>query len=107
MVSTLFYVFSRFSLIYCLLPMAFFVSIVTSSGIKLMGLGIPSNLTTGNAILSQKDHQLNDLGGFTTPALTEHFVESGFDTQDLLRTMCKSRTYQHSIESNRWSDADN
>lgn len=46
----------------------------------------------------------------TNPALldrlTEEFVKSGFDTQALIRTICKSRTYQHSIETNRWNEDD-
>lgn len=39
-------------------------------------------------------------------ALTTHFIESGFDTREMLRTICKSRVYQHSIESNRWNEDD-
>ena len=46
----------------------------------------------------------------TNPALLERltaeFVQSGFDTQALIRTICKSRTYQHSIETNRWNEDD-
>src|SRR6185503_3924823 len=38
--------------------------------------------------------------------LTEHFIAAGFDTQDLLRTICKSRTYQLSIATNKWNEDD-
>ena len=39
--------------------------------------------------------------------LTKEFVASGFDTQALMRTICKSRTYQHSIQTHRWNEDDN
>ncbi|MDA7979637.1 MAG: DUF1549 and DUF1553 domain-containing protein [Pirellulales bacterium] len=35
--------------------------------------------------------------------LTEEFVKSGFDAQHTLRTICNSRVYQHSIQSNEWN----
>ena len=38
--------------------------------------------------------------------LTRQFVESGFDTRELIATICKSRTYQHSIETNEWNADD-
>jgi Protein of unknown function (DUF1549)/Protein of unknown function (DUF1553) len=38
--------------------------------------------------------------------LTEEFVQSGFDVQNLMRTICKSRTYQHAIETNAWNKDD-
>ena len=38
--------------------------------------------------------------------LTDQFVASGFNTQDLLRLICKSRVYQQSIETNRWNEDD-
>jgi len=38
--------------------------------------------------------------------LTEHFVESGFSVQDLIRTICKSRTYQLSLQTNKWNEDD-
>jgi len=38
--------------------------------------------------------------------LTEEFIASGFDTQHVIRTICKSRTYQHSIATNRWNEDD-
>jgi hypothetical protein len=34
------------------------------------------------------------------------FIESGFDVQHMLRTICKSRTYQHSIATNEWNEDD-
>lgn len=39
-------------------------------------------------------------------ALTEDFINSGFDIQHMLRTICKSRTYQHSLVSNEWNADD-
>jgi hypothetical protein len=38
--------------------------------------------------------------------LTGEFVKSGFDTRELIRLICKSRTYQQSIETNRWNKDD-
>jgi hypothetical protein len=38
--------------------------------------------------------------------LTHEFVDSGFDVQKLMKTICKSRTYQHSIATNRWNKDD-
>ena len=39
-------------------------------------------------------------------ALTRDFIESGFDVQHMLRVICNSRTYQHSLSVNRWNDDD-
>lgn len=39
-------------------------------------------------------------------ALTDDFIHSGFDVQHMLRTICKSRAYQHSVASNRWNEDD-
>jgi hypothetical protein len=39
-------------------------------------------------------------------ALTSDFIKSGFDVKNLMRTICKSRTYQHSIKTNRWNEDD-
>jgi hypothetical protein len=39
-------------------------------------------------------------------ALTEDFLHSGFDVQHMLRTICKSRTYQHSVAANTWNEDD-
>lgn len=38
--------------------------------------------------------------------LTKEFVDSGFDTQKLVKTICKSRTYQLSIAANKWNRDD-
>jgi hypothetical protein len=38
--------------------------------------------------------------------LTRDFVEHGFDTQHVMRTICKSRTYQMSIVPNKWNEDD-
>jgi hypothetical protein len=39
-------------------------------------------------------------------ALAKDFVDSGFDAQHILRTICKSRTYQASVETNKWNEDD-
>ncbi len=38
--------------------------------------------------------------------LTDEFIKSNFNVQDLIRTICKSRTYQHSIATNQWNKDD-
>ena len=38
--------------------------------------------------------------------LTKHFVDSGFNVQELMRVVCKSRTYQLSIATNKWNEDD-
>ncbi len=38
--------------------------------------------------------------------LTEDFVTSGFDSRHILRTICKSRAYQHSVKTNQWNQDD-
>ncbi|MDF1657258.1 MAG: DUF1549 domain-containing protein [Verrucomicrobiales bacterium] len=38
--------------------------------------------------------------------LTKEFIESGFDVRQLMAMICKSRTYQLSIETNEWNEAD-
>ena len=38
--------------------------------------------------------------------LTEEFIQSNFDVQRLIRTIAKSRTYQHSIATNQWNKDD-
>jgi hypothetical protein len=38
--------------------------------------------------------------------LTSEFIASGFDMQQVLRTICKSRTYQLSIVTNKWNADD-
>ena len=39
-------------------------------------------------------------------ALTQDFIKSGFDTQKLIKTICKSRTYQLSLGTNEWNKDD-
>ncbi|HMF20328.1 MAG TPA: DUF1553 domain-containing protein, partial [Gemmataceae bacterium] len=38
--------------------------------------------------------------------MTEEFIKSGFNVQELIKTICKSRTYQHSIVTNAWNKDD-
>jgi hypothetical protein len=38
--------------------------------------------------------------------LTEDFIAGGFDTQKLIKTICKSRTYQLSLATNKWNKDD-
>jgi Protein of unknown function (DUF1553)/Protein of unknown function (DUF1549) len=46
----------------------------------------------------------------TNPALldklTDEFIKSDFNVQELIKTICKSRTYQHSIATNKWNKDD-
>jgi len=38
--------------------------------------------------------------------LTADFIASNFDVRELMRTICKSRTYQLSLNTNRWNEDD-
>ena len=38
--------------------------------------------------------------------LSKYFIESGFDVRELMRVICKSRTYQLSIKTNKWNEDD-
>jgi len=38
--------------------------------------------------------------------LTQEFIKSGFNTQHIIKTICKSRTYQLSIKTNEWNEDD-
>ncbi|WP_145195430.1 DUF1549 and DUF1553 domain-containing protein [Planctomycetes bacterium Poly30] len=38
--------------------------------------------------------------------LTEEFIASGFDTRSLMRKICQSRVYQHSVATTRWNEQD-
>jgi hypothetical protein len=38
--------------------------------------------------------------------LTDEFVKSNFDVRHIMRTICKSRTYQHSVVTNKWNADD-
>jgi hypothetical protein len=46
----------------------------------------------------------------TNPALldrlTKDFIDSNFDVQKLIKTICKSRTYQLSVATNKWNEGD-
>jgi hypothetical protein len=39
-------------------------------------------------------------------ALTKDFIDSGFNVRHILRTICKSRVYQHALETNAWNKDD-
>jgi hypothetical protein len=39
-------------------------------------------------------------------ALTKDFIDHDFDAQHMLRTICKSRVYQHSVATNEWNADD-
>jgi hypothetical protein len=38
--------------------------------------------------------------------LTEEFIASNFNVQQLVKTICKSRVYQHSLDTNKWNEDD-
>src|SRR6202011_2271453 len=38
--------------------------------------------------------------------LTEDCIKSGFDTRQVIKTICKSRVYQHSLVTNKWNRDD-
>ena len=38
--------------------------------------------------------------------LTQEFIKSGFDVQHMVKTICKSRTYQLAIATNKWNEDD-
>jgi hypothetical protein len=38
--------------------------------------------------------------------LTQDFMDSGFNTRHIVRTICKSRVYQHSLTTNQWNRDD-
>lgn len=39
-------------------------------------------------------------------AMTTDFIDSGFNVQHILKTILKSRTYQHSVNTNQWNEDD-
>ena len=39
-------------------------------------------------------------------ALTKDFLDSGFDVQHMIRVICNSRTYQHTVSVNQWNQDD-
>jgi hypothetical protein len=38
--------------------------------------------------------------------MTEEFIKSGFNVRELMRTICKSRTYQHAVQTNDFNKDD-
>src|SRR5258708_2219540 len=38
--------------------------------------------------------------------LTKDFIDGGFNVRELFRAICKSRVYQHSLETNTWNQDD-
>ena len=38
--------------------------------------------------------------------LTDEFIKSGFDVRKIVRLICKSRTYQLSVDTNKWNEDD-
>ena len=38
--------------------------------------------------------------------MTKEFISSNFDVRNIMRSICKSRTYQLSVETNKWNDDD-
>lgn len=38
--------------------------------------------------------------------LTEEFIAGNFDVQRVIKTICKSRVYQNSLETNKWNEDD-
>lgn len=65
----------------------------------LLGLGIIDPIDDIRAGNPPSNPELLD-------RLTAEFISSGFNMQELLRVICKSRVYQHSIETNQWNEDD-
>jgi hypothetical protein len=65
----------------------------------LLGLGIIDPIDDIRAGNPASNPELLD-------RLSEEFVAGGFNAQELFRTICKSRVYQHSIETNEWNADD-
>jgi hypothetical protein len=38
--------------------------------------------------------------------LTDEFIASNFNVQTVIKTICKSRVYQHSLDTNKWNEDD-
>ena len=62
----------------------------------MMGIGIIEPLDDIRAGNPPSNPELLDW-------LTKHFIESGFDVRELMRVICKSRTYQLNIDTNEWN----
>ncbi|MCH7728490.1 MAG: DUF1553 domain-containing protein, partial [Planctomycetes bacterium] len=65
----------------------------------LLGLGLIEPLDDIRAGNPPTNPELLD-------GLTKEFVDSGFDSRHMLRTICKSRTYQLSLKTNQWNADD-
>ncbi|MEK0449147.1 MAG: hypothetical protein RL088_1415 [Verrucomicrobiota bacterium] len=65
----------------------------------LMGVGLIEPLDDIRAGNPPSNPELLDF-------LTKEFIGSKFDMRHVLRTICKSRTYQLSIATNRWNEDD-
>ena len=63
----------------------------------------------GRGLVDPED-DLRETNPATNPelldALAAHFAKSGFDLQDLVKTICKSNTYQLSAEPNEYNEDD-
>jgi hypothetical protein len=65
----------------------------------LMGRGLIEPLDDIRAGNPPSNPELLDL-------LTKQFIESGFNVQQLVKSICKSRVYQLSLETNKWNEDD-
>ncbi len=65
----------------------------------LLGLGLIEPLDDVRAGNPPTNPELLD-------RLTDEFIDSRFDVQHLVRTICKSHTYQMSIKTNKWNEDD-
>ncbi len=65
----------------------------------LLGVGIIEPIDDIRAGNPPTNPELLDL-------LTQEFIQSGFNVQNLIKNICKSRTYQLSIKSSKWNDDD-
>ena len=65
----------------------------------LLGVGIIEPIDDIRAGNPATNPELLDL-------LTQEFIQNGFNVQSLVKSICKSRTYQLSIKSSKWNDDD-
>ena len=65
----------------------------------LMGVGLIEPLDDIRAGNPPSNPELLD-------ALTKQFIESGFNVRELIRTVCKSRTYQLAVTTTKWNADD-
>ena len=71
----------------------------TASGATCSASASSNRWTTSAPAIPPSNPQLLD-------RLTQEFIKSGFNVQELIKTICKSRTYQHSLATNRWNEDD-